>query len=126
MAGQLKASQPVRLARTGISEGHSAKFSPNFSVTELGTALLTQNDDAVEALKEAVRTQVEELPLTVNVVAEEGELIERVLREAWWKAADDADLRDLVRRLGPLMKYRQRRPEPMVKLNLEDAVALKE
>ncbi len=95
-------------------------------VVELGTALLSRNDDAVEALKESVRTQVEELPLTVNVVAKEKPLIDRVLKEAWWKGADDAGLRELVQRLGPLMKYRQRHRDPILKLDLEDAVVLKE
>jgi type I restriction enzyme, R subunit len=64
--------------------------------------------------------------LTVNVVAVERELIEEVQRPHWWNAPTDDKLRVLVDRLAPLMKYRQRRGDPIMKLDIEDLVAIKE
>jgi type I restriction enzyme R subunit len=95
-------------------------------VTELGTALLAQNRELAETLKDAVVTQVAELPLGVNVVAAERDLIERVKSAAFWETPTDEMLRVLVTRLGPLMGYRrEERPDPM-KLDLADLVAIKE
>src|SRR6266571_3809794 len=69
---------------------------------ELGTALLAGNRDAVGALREAVVEQVAELPLGVNLVARERELIDAVVSPAWWASVDDARLRGVVARLAPL------------------------
>jgi type I restriction enzyme, R subunit len=95
-------------------------------VTELGTALLTDNRDAVEALRDAIVEQVEELPLGVNLVARERELIEAVLSAEWWTGLDHARLRDLALRLAPLMRFRQERRDPILSLNLADVAAVRE
>jgi type I restriction enzyme R subunit len=95
-------------------------------VVELGTALLAGNRDAADTLRDAVIEQVEELPLGVNLVARERELIEAVLTPAWWAAVDDPGLRRLVTRLGPLMKFRQERRDPMLSLHLADVTAIRE
>ena len=95
-------------------------------VVELGTALLQGNRDAFEAIRESVVLQVSELPLSVNVVAKERDLIEAVLRPAWWAQPTDEKLRELARRLAPLMRFRQRRSDPMMKLDIADLLATKE
>ena len=50
------------------------------------TALLRANADAFTAAHESLRVQLEELPLTVNVVARERELIQRALQDSFWMA----------------------------------------
>lgn len=114
---------PVMRVRTD-ADFKALRFETD--LVELGTARLQERLDSAEALKEAILEQVAELPLTVNVVAKEEELIRAVQEERWWHEVNDARLRDLARRLGPLMKYRQERREGMLKLNLEDALVLKE
>ncbi|HEV8355602.1 MAG TPA: DEAD/DEAH box helicase family protein [Gemmatimonadales bacterium] len=94
-------------------------------VVELGTALLAGNREAADTLRDAIIEQVEELPLGVNLVARERELIEAVLTPAWWAAVDDAGLRRLVLRLAPLMRFRQERRDPMLSLNLADVTAVR-
>ena len=71
-------------------------------------------------------SQVSELPLTVNVVKAEQALIEDVMRPDWWKEPTADKLRDLRTRLAPLMRFRQRRRDPMMVLNLGDATVIKE
>jgi type I restriction enzyme, R subunit len=114
---------PILRARSG-ADFKAMRFETE--VVELRTALLSDNQDAFEAIKEGVVLQISELPLAVNVVAQEQALIEEVQRPHWWTAPTDEKLRELVTHLAPLMRFRQTRRDPMVKLDLEDLVAVKE
>ena len=95
-------------------------------VVEFGTALLEGNREAMDGLRDTIVEQVSELPLGVNLVAKERELIEAVVGAAWWDAVDHAALDGLVARLAPLMRFRQQRAEPMLSLNLADITAVHE
>ena len=95
-------------------------------VVELSAALLLGNRDAAEALQDAITDQIAELPLSVNLVARERELIEAALTADWWSSVDDEKLRLLVSRLAPLMRFRQERRDPMLQLNLADITAVHE
>jgi type I restriction enzyme R subunit len=95
-------------------------------VVELGTALLHGNREAADTLRDSIVDQVGELPLGVNLVARERELIEAVLTPAWWTAVDNAGLRRLVLRLAPLMRFRQERRDPVLSLHLADITAVRE
>jgi len=95
-------------------------------VVEYGTALLRANRDAMAALHDAIVEQVAELPLGVNLVVAQRDLIESMIRGEWWTSADDTGHRDLVGRLAPLMRFRQQRTEAMVSLNLADLTAVHE
>ncbi len=114
---------PVMRTRTD-AEFKALRFE--IDVTELGTAMLAQQQETVTVLRDAIITQVSELPLAVNVVAKERSLIEQVQGEAWWATMDETRLRDMVNRLGPLMKCRQRSATPITKLDLKDLVVIKE
>ena len=94
-------------------------------VVDLSAAVLAENKEAFEGIRESILEQVSELPLTVNVVAKEHDLIEAVLQEGWWSVPSEEKLDSLIARLAPLMRYRQRNTSPMVKLDLEDLVAIK-
>ena len=93
---------------------------------EFETASLRTNRDAMATLRDAIVEQVAELPLGVNLVAAQRDLIESVIRGDWWVSADDARQRDLVARLAPLMRFRQQRQGAMVSLNLADLTAVHE
>ena len=95
-------------------------------VVELTTALLAESEETFEAIKESIIEQVSELPLTVNIVAKEQDLIEEVQRPHFWSSPTDDKLRELAARLSPLMRFRQRRRDPMMRLDIGDLVALKE
>ncbi len=95
-------------------------------VVELGTALLEGNQEAFDAILDSVVLQVAELPLTVNLVAREHALVEAVLSPDWWRYPTDARLRQLAEGLAPLMRFRQRRLEPIMRLDLDDLLATKE
>jgi type I restriction enzyme R subunit len=93
---------------------------------EAATAILARNADALDAARESLVAQVAELPLTVNLVAREKDLIEEVLGLGWWAAPTEARLRELSARLAPLMRFRQQRTDGMVRLDIADLTAVKE
>jgi type I restriction enzyme R subunit len=95
-------------------------------LVERETARLAGNRAAFDALRDSIVEQVSDLPLGVNLVARERELIDAVLDGSWWQAVDGARGRELAARLGPLMRFRRQRPDAMVSLNLADLVAQRE
>jgi type I restriction enzyme R subunit len=114
---------PILRAR---SEGDFKALRFETDVVDLGTALLSGNRDAVQALREAICAQVAELPLGVNLVLREADFISAVLGSAWWSDVGEAALQELVRRLAPLMRFRTQPREPMLALNLADVTAQRE
>jgi len=114
---------PVLRARTGL-DVKSIRFETD--VVELGTALLSDNDAVFEAIRESLIEQVSELPLSVNLVAKEKPLIEDVLSSGWWVPVSEEKMQTMVDCLAPLMRYRQKPREAMVKLDIQDLVAIKE
>jgi len=114
---------PILRARSGL-DFKALRFETE--VVEATTALLSENQEVFEGLKESLVDQVSELPLTVNVVLREEALISEVLQPAWWAEPADAKLESLIERLAPLMKYRQQKTRAMMELDLEDLLATKE
>ncbi len=114
---------PVLRART---QGDFKAMGFELDCVEAAGARLAGNDATFAAAQQAIAAQITELPLSVNVVAAEREIIEATRAPAWWAAADDAKLRDVAARLGPLMRYRTQRTGGLVELRLEDALVLKE
>ena len=95
-------------------------------IVDLAAAILVGNQAAVEALKTSIVDQVSELPLGVNLVARERELISAVLGAEWWASVDQRKLRTLAERLAPLMHFRQQRPGAQLSFNLADITAVHE
>ena len=114
---------PTLRARTGM-DVKSVRFETD--VVELGTALLTENNSTFEAIRESLVEQVSELPLSVNLIAHQKGLIEETLEPVWWSNITEEKLQTLIERLAPLMRYRQRPREALVKLDIQDLLAIKE
>jgi type I restriction enzyme, R subunit len=79
-----------------------------------------------EATQKTITRQVGELPLTVNLVAEKQPLISAVLTAHWWSTCNDPKLREAAEQLAPMMRFRERRSEEIVKLDISDLLAIKE
>lgn len=84
-------------------------------------------DKKVQTLEEVIIEMVSDLPLSVNVVAKEKELIEDVLNNGYLAKADEARLDVLIQKLAPLMKYREEGIKPgQDSLDLRDLTLEKE
>jgi type I restriction enzyme, R subunit len=97
-------------------------------VLEASLAFLKGDKDKYAALTQSLSAQVGELPLTVNVVAQEAAIIQRAQTNHYWTAITDHGFDELTARLAPLMSYRQSQVgiEGFATLNFVDTLKAKE
>lgn len=87
----------------------------------------TGEDKKVQAIEEALIEMVSDLPLSVNIVAKENELIDDILRNGYLAKADDNNLELVIEKIAPLMKYREEGIKPdQDSLDLRDITSEKE
>ncbi|HVN95450.1 MAG TPA: type I restriction-modification enzyme R subunit C-terminal domain-containing protein, partial [Syntrophorhabdaceae bacterium] len=82
----------------------------HYSIAKLGSS--DEKDKKVKTLEEVIIEMVSDLPLMVNVVAKEKNLIEEVLHNNYLAKASDEDLEVLIQKIAPLMKYREEGIKP--------------
>jgi len=125
--------EDLRFLRTTIAPVLRARASTELKnlrfqidLVEYSTARLADEEARAEAIRESIRSQLDELPMTVNVVNRERDLIEAALEESWWIDVSESDLHQLAERLAPLMKHRTVGPRPWMELDLGDLTVIKE
>lgn len=91
-------------------------------------ALLIRDKEKLKTLQKKLIEQIAELPLSINTVAKESELIIKAQTNHYWQNVTDSDLDELIKRLAPLMKFRE--PEQqgsgVARYDLKDIVKNKE
>jgi len=103
-------------------------------IVEVSLAHLTGETEQFETLKESIIEEIGELPLSINTVAREKDLIRQAQTKHYWATPPGSragvledKFEELIQKLSPLMKFReaviQLGPD---KLNLTDIVAEKE
>jgi len=99
-------------------------------VTRYSIAKLNESEKADKkqlALEDALVEMVSDLPLSVNVVAKEKELIRDILDNNYLDKADDDGLEAVIQKIAPLMKYREEGIKPdQDSLDLRDITREKE
>lgn len=118
-----KTVAPILRARNAI-DFKAMRFEVD--MTDLSTAQIIANNEAVDVLKENIIEQVSELPLTINIVSREKDLIEEIKTEKYWSEIGEDKLYDAIKRLGPLMRFREQIKAGIEKLSLDDIVSKKE
>ncbi len=106
-----KAIAPLMRTRTG--EDYKA-MSFEIKVIQFSIEKLKNDaeDKKLNTLKEVIIEMVSDLPLTVNVVAREKDLIDAVINGGYLDVATEKDLDVLVDKIAPLMKYREEGIKP--------------
>ena len=114
------------LLRTIVEADYKAmKFEKD--IVEVSLAKLTEEKEKFETLKESIIEEIGELPLSINIVAAEKELILLAQRSHFWATITEGRFDELIRKLAPLMKYRESViPLAPAKFNLKDVLAEKE
>jgi type I restriction enzyme, R subunit len=74
---------------------------------EYSLAVLNEDKEQAETIKEGIIEQIGELPLSVSFVKLEEALIRAAQTSHYWTKADEDAFDDMVARLGPLMKFRE-------------------
>jgi type I restriction enzyme, R subunit len=89
---------------------------------------LNNESKDIENLKEIIVEQIAELPLNIGVVAKEKEIINKTLKNSFWLNPTEADLKQVIDKVAPLMRYRQRFDggDDQESLNLKDVTYKKE
>ena len=117
------------LMRTRTGEDYKA-MSFELKVLAYSIAKLSddqEQDDKIKTLSEVIIEMVSDLPLEVNVVAKEQELIEQILHSNYLEKATEEELEILIQKISPLMKYRDEGIKPdQDSLNLRDVTSEKE
>ncbi len=96
-------------------------------IVEVSLAHLAKEQEKFETLKDSIIEELGELPLSVNIVAREQELIRQAQSNHYWATITEEKFDELIEKLAPLMKYREAViPLAPAKFNLKDIVAEKE
>lgn len=96
-------------------------------IVEVSLAHLSGETEKFETLKESIIEEIGELPLSINIVAREQELIRQAQSNHYWATINEDKFEELIQKLSPLMKFREAViPLAPAKFNLKDIVAEKE
>ena len=96
-------------------------------IVEVSLAHLANQKEKFETLKDSIIEEIGELPLSINIVAKEQELIRQVQSNHFWSTVTEEKFDELIQKLSPLMKFREAViPLAPAKFNLKDIVAEKE
>jgi type I restriction enzyme, R subunit len=96
-------------------------------IVEVSLALLVGLIEKFETLKASIIEEIGELPLSINIVAREQELIRLAQTNHFWATITEEKFDELIQKLAPLMKYREAViPLGPASFNLKDIVAEKE
>lgn len=118
-----KTIAPILRARHEVNF-NSMRFEVD--VTDLSTANILANAEASDVLRESIVEQVSQLPMSINTVAKEKALIEEIQSNKFWSSLAEDKLYEAVKRLGPLMRFRDPLRPKIEKLHLEDIITKKE
>lgn len=96
-------------------------------IVEVSLAHLAGETEKFKTLKESIIEEIGELPLSINIVAREQELIRQAQSNHYWATINEDKFEELIQKLSPLMKFREAViPLAPAKFNLKDIVAEKE
>ena len=96
-------------------------------IVEVSLAHLAKEPNKFDTLKDSIIEEIGELPLSINIVAKEQDLIRQAQTNHFWATITEDKFDELINKLSPLMKYREAIvPLGLAKFNLKDFVAEKE
>jgi len=97
-------------------------------VLEASLSKLKDEKEVYKKQTQKIMKQIEELPLTINIVANHEEVIKEALKPNFWANMTDEQFDGVSEELAPLMQYRELKQEGegQTHLNLEDRLASKE
>jgi type I restriction enzyme R subunit len=90
-----------------VSEADFKAMRFERDLLEYSLAVLSEEKELAETLKEGILLQISELPLSVGFVKQEEELIRATQTIHYWAKADEDAFDAIVAKLGPLMKFRE-------------------
>jgi type I restriction enzyme R subunit len=110
-----------------VSEADFKAMRFERDVLEYSLAILNENKEQAETIKEGVVEQISDLPLSVSFVKKEEVLIRAAQTNQYWLTATEDSYDEIVTKLGPLMKFREQTTgQDQTHLDLDDELHKKE
>lgn len=110
-----------------VSEADFKAMRFERDLLEYSLAVLQEEKEQAETLKEGIVEQISELPLSVPFVKLEEELIRAAQTPLYWSKADEDRFDEMTAKLGPLMKFREQNTgQEQTHLDLMDELHKKE
>lgn len=110
-----------------VSEADFKAMRFERDLLEYSLAVLNEDKEQAETIKEGIVEQISELPLSVSFVKQEETLIRAAQTSHYWIKADEDAFDELVAKLGPLMKFREQNTgQEQTHLDLADELHKKE
>ncbi|MBV7571676.1 DEAD/DEAH box helicase family protein [Pseudomonas sp. PDM32] len=110
-----------------VSEADFKAMRFERDLLEYSLAVLNEDKGQAETLKEGIVEQISELPLSVSFVKQEEALIRAAQTSYYWAKANEDALDDIIAKLGPLMKFREKNTDQeQTHLDLVDELHKKE
>jgi type I restriction enzyme, R subunit len=96
-------------------------------IVEVSLAHLASEKDKYDTLKDSIIEEIGELPMSVNIVAKEEQLIKSSQTNHYWGTITEEKFDELIQVIAPLMKFRESViPLGPAKFNFKDIVSEKE
>lgn len=96
-------------------------------IVEVSLAKLSAELEKFETLKDSIIEEIAELPLSVNLIAKEQELIRQSQTNHFWATITEDKMDELIQKIAPLMRFREAIvPLGPAKFNFKDLVSEKE
>ena len=110
-----------------VSEADFKAMRFERDLLEYSLALLNEDKEQAETIKEGIVEQISELPLSVSFVKQEEALIRAAQTSHYWAKADEEAFDNMIAKLGPLMKFREQSSgQEQTHLDLADELHKKE
>ncbi len=96
-------------------------------IVEVSLAKLADENEKFRTLKDSIIEEIAELPLSVNIIAKEEELIRQSQTNHFWSTVTEDKFDELILKIAPLMRFRETIvPLGPAKFNFKDLVSEKE
>ena len=103
---------------------HSLRF--DIDILESQTAVIHQDEEQIEKIREKIQRKISELPLTLNQVRAKEAIITKAQSQNFWNQLSEDSLELLRCELRNIMQYRSLPSHEMEKLDLEDMILIKQ
>jgi type I restriction enzyme R subunit len=108
------------------SEADFKEMRFELDIVDLASSKINKDTEKYETLKEGIIEKVSELPLSVNIVSKQKDLIEKVESQNFWLTFTDDDLDVVIDKLAPLMKFIEKSKAKVFKTDLSDLLTVKD
>ncbi len=89
---------------------------------QLELAFLNQDDRMILSLKEAIKDDLKQLPMTLQVVKRQQEAVFKASSDGYWTGLNIVNIRETKKKLAPIMHYKRPDNQKIIEFDLDDQV----